>query len=80
MTINALRAYFQLNDITVEDFARDRMFFGEEEETTGIFSATLNDKGQMINDKWYTLDGRRLSGKPTRPGIHIENGRKLVIK
>ena len=80
MTINALRAYFQLNDITVEDFARDRMFFGEEEETTGIFSATLNDKGQMINDKWYTLDGRRLSGKPTHPGIYIENGRKLVIK
>ena len=26
---------------------------------------------------WYTLDGRRLSGEPTQPGIYINNGRKL---
>ena len=29
------------------------------------------------NDFWYTLDGRRLSGEPTQPGIYINNGRKL---
>ena len=49
-------------------------------EQTGIVGATLNDKGQMINDKWYSLDGRRLSGKPTQKGLYINNGRKVVIK
>lgn len=29
---------------------------------------------------WYSLDGRRLSGKPAVRGIYINNGRKIVIK
>lgn len=29
---------------------------------------------------WYTLDGRKLTGKPTTKGIYINNGRKMVIK
>ena len=32
------------------------------------------------SDVWYTIDGRRLTGKPTRKGLYIINGRKLVIK
>jgi len=28
---------------------------------------------------WYTLDGRRLSGKPTQKGIYIVNGKKVVL-
>lgn len=46
---------------------------------TGI-SATLNDKGQMINDKWYDLSGRRLDGKPAQRGIYVNHGKKVVIK
>jgi hypothetical protein len=29
---------------------------------------------------WYTLDGKRLSGKPTQKGIYVRNGRKVVVK
>lgn len=29
---------------------------------------------------WYTLDGRRLQGKPTRKGIYISNGKKIYMK
>lgn len=29
---------------------------------------------------WCTLDGRRLSTKPTRKGIYVHNGKKVVIK
>ena len=28
---------------------------------------------------WYTLDGRKLQGKPTKKGIYINNGRKVII-
>lgn len=31
-------------------------------------------------DAWYTLDGRRLSGKPSQKGVYINGGKKVVIK
>lgn len=50
-------------------------------ETTAI--GTLDTKtGEMTFDSeaWYTLDGIRLSGKPSTKGIYINNGKKVVIK
>ena len=50
-------------------------------ETTAI--GTLDTKtGELSFDSeaWYTLDGVRLSGKPSRKGIYINNRRKIVIK
>ena len=35
-TINAFRAYFQLNGIEAGEVAQARMFFGDNDETTGI--------------------------------------------
>ena len=29
---------------------------------------------------WFSLDGRRLSGKPSQKGLYIHNGTKVVIK
>ena len=48
-------------------------------ETTNLVSI---DNGQLTidNDVWYTLDGRKLQGKPTKKGLYIHNGRKVVIK
>ena len=50
-------------------------------ETTAI--GTLDTKtGEMTFDSeaWYTLDGVRLSGKPSNKGIYINNGKKVAIK
>ena len=50
-------------------------------ETTAI--GTLDTKtGEVSFDSeaWYTLDGIRLSGKPSTKGIYINNGKKVVIK
>ena len=38
------------------------------------------DGGQLTVDSWYSLDGRRLPGKPTKKGVYIVNGKKVVIK
>ena len=54
---------------------------GSNGETTGI--GTLDtETGEMTFDSeaWYTLDGVRLSGKPTKKGLYINNGKKIVIK
>ena len=32
------------------------------------------------SQRWYTLDGRKLNGKPTQKGIYVNGGRKVVIK
>lgn len=37
-------------------------------------------KGVGDEASWYTLDGRRLNGKPTRRGIYVNNGRKAFSK
>ncbi len=36
-------------------------------------------KGQKV-DVWYTLDGRKLMGKPMKRGVYFSNGQKVVIK
>ena len=33
-----------------------------------------------LNDVWYTLDGCRLSGKPTKKGLYLCNGQKAVVR
>ena len=48
-------------------------------ETTAI--GILDTKtGDITLDSWYTMDGCKLEGKPTKKGLYINNGRKIVIK
>ena len=39
-----------------------------------------SDKQQVQSDEWYTIDGRKLNGKPAAKGIYIQNGQKRIIK
>ena len=50
-------------------------------ETTAIGKIdTKTGKMTFDSEAWYTLDGVRLSGKPSKKGLYINNGRKVVIK
>ena len=44
--------------------------------TTGI-STVLSES---TSEDWYDLNGRKYATKPTRKGVYINNGRKVVIK
>lgn len=50
--------------------------------TTGIREVKSEGvKGEKLADgAWHDLQGRRLSAKPTKPGLYILNGKKIVIK
>ena len=51
---------------------------GGGDDTTAIMEIiqpTANGTGD-----WYSLDGRKLSSKPTQKGVYIQNGKKIVIK
>ena len=50
-------------------------------ETTAIGTLdTKTGKLSFDSESWYTLDGVKLSGKPSNKGIYINNGKKIVIK
>ena len=46
------------------------------DETLGISPVDID----FSDDAWYSLDGRKLDGKPMKKGLYINGGRKVVIK
>ena len=87
MNINAFCTFFILRDFVAgESSATDNekeirnivLDFGNG-ETTGI-DASLKDNEPQSNDHYYSIDGQRLQGKPTKKGIYIKNGKKVVVK
>ena len=72
-TLKACRAYFQFSaDTRARQFVLD--FDGN--TATGIGALQVNGD----NCVWYMLDGRKLNGQPTRRGLYIMKGHKVVIK
>ena len=64
----------------------------EEEGTTGIMdNGPLDPEGRLLpegtqewimdnsSDQWYTMSGQRID-KPTKKGLYIHNGKKVIIK
>ncbi len=75
--MKAFRAYFDFFDVLTEvdeSYANIRFCIGG--ETTGIKAANFTKE----NGCWYTLDGRRLSGKPAEKGVYIFNSKKVSIR
>ena len=44
---------------------------------TSAIDASLNVNGQRINDSYYSIDGVKLSGEPTKKGLYIHKGKKV---
>ena len=76
--LKANKAYLQIPTSMVSSSAGANAVGIEfEEGVTGID----NSLSDMDTDAhWFTLDGRRLNGKPTQKGIYVVNGRKVVVK
>ena len=89
MTIGSCRAHFELNGITAGDQNTEvrsyELNFGEgatnsiDNVQRSLFTvqrSTFN----VPSEAWFSLDGRRLNGKPSQPGVYINNGRKIMVK
>ena len=82
--IGAQRAYFKIGDDGTQEGVRRltafNISFGDD-ASQGIIA--IEDGRAKMEDEagaWYTLDGRRLSGKPAQSGVYVKNGKKMVIK
>ena len=77
--IGAQRAYFELNGITPSDKVKDVkqyvLSFGDDADGINNVNANAN-----LNGNWYSLDGKKLTGKPSQKGVYIVNGNKTIIK
>jgi len=76
-SIKAFRGWFELGAVLDKDtdFGA-KVRFSISDDVTGIETAKYaNEDGY-----WYTLDGRKLQGKPVEKGMYIVNGKKVLKK
>ena len=76
-TFSANRAYLQIPTAILNTSANavDIVF---DDEVDGIDGISQN--AENTDNNWFTLDGRKLSGKPSTKGVYVVNGRKVVVK
>lgn len=67
------RAYIKT---TTTEPSRLRLVIDDEQQT-GI--AVVGGQ-EVASGSWFTLDGRRLDGRPTQQGLYINNGVKVIVK
>ena len=79
-SIKAFRAYFQVELGDAPGVKSFVLNFGEDDDATGIISIESEKQTNGNDAEWYDLNGRRLGSKPTKKGIYINNGHKLIIK
>ena len=48
-----------------------------EQNSTGIKKVTIRKINQA---HYYDLNGQKLTGEPTKKGIYINNGQKIIVK
>lgn len=62
------------------NFAADYNWISEGSTPTAIDITSADVRPQQPDSNWYTLDGRKLTDKPTQPGIYILNKKKVLVK
>ena len=79
-TIGACRAYFTVDLATANQARQFVLNFGDDASGIGSLSPDPSPSREGSAGAWYSMDGRKLSGKPTQKGVYILNGSKIVIK
>ncbi|MBR6192431.1 MAG: InlB B-repeat-containing protein, partial [Prevotella sp.] len=87
VTVGAFRAYFKINEtaaVNAKGITNMVIDFGEnDEEATGINEAAADSSlftPHSSLSEWHTVDGIRLNGKPSKKGMYIHNGKKVVVE
>ena len=50
-----------------------------EAPATGIEGVNPSASSGTVSEKWYDMNGRSLQGKPTKKGLYIHNGVKVLV-
>ena len=74
----ANKAYLQIPTSVLYNAANAVGIFFDDEVVDGI--ETVKHEMEQCDGDWYSIDGRKLDGKPTQKGIYIKNGKKAVFR
>ena len=78
-SLNPNKAHLEITPPPAQSAPAFFGFGGSGENTTAI-NEHESHKSHEFSGDYYTLDGRKLQGKPTQKGIYVRNGRKIIIK
>lgn len=71
-------ASYKTNDFL--SFSTTFVTINDNGQTTGIEDIEKDRNTEATDAPYYTIDGVRLTTKPTKKGLYIQNGKKMVIK
>lgn len=66
--------------LVIPSASRGFIGLGGDNGTTSIDDSLVESEEDTTGDKWYAIDGRQLSGKPTKRGIYVNSGHKYIVK
>ena len=72
--------YLRTNDAAKYDEPTYFTLCSLKDATSGIGEKAMETIDTRPATYWYTIDGRKLNSKPTRSGLYIYNGKKVMVK
>lgn len=57
----------------------DFRYLNNQDTLDGIETVTAPEESDADDDDWFDLQGRRLPGRPTAPGVYIHSSRRVYI-
>lgn len=79
-TLAAGKIYLPKSVIVSDSTPAPSRLFIDWGESTGLNNSQLSTLNSPLPVVWYTLDGRRLNGKPMKKGLYLRNGQKIVVR
>jgi hypothetical protein len=76
-TLAANQCWLQFNHELMSGARSINLVF--EDETTAV-EKLKNSRIEELNGNWYDLSGRKLQSVPTKKGVYLFNGKKVVVK
>ena len=74
--LHAMRGYFHISSVNGAR-AMSRAVINHTDGTTEVVSLEA-DRTKDCDGIWYDLQGRKLDGEPTKKGLYIHNGKKVM--
>ncbi|WP_155808832.1 InlB B-repeat-containing protein [Xylanibacter brevis] len=76
-TLAANQCWLQFNHELTSGARSINLVF--EDETTAV-EKLKNSRIEELNGNWYDMNGRKLQSVPTKKGVYLFNGKKVVVK
>jgi hypothetical protein len=84
MTADKLTTKYQLDANGEEEEDRSQpapdSYQGDNDGEATAIAPVIHTIDLDGTERWFDLSGRQLSGKPTKKGLYINKGNKVVIK